>query len=364
MLILKPCMNIFPYTVFFPFYTKQTLPILQAPPLLWNHPLLLCFTIFFFNELMCYMYLTKDLSMHQFSSVQFRCSLVSNSSRPHGLQHARPPCPSPTPRVDSNSCPLNWWCHPTISCSVVPFSSCLQFFQASGYFLMSQFFTSGGQSIGVSASVSVLPMNNQDWSPLGWTGWTSLQSTGLSSLLQHHSSKASILRHSALFIVQLSHPYMTTGKTIALRRQTFVGKVMSLLFNMLSRLVITFLPRSKHLLISWLQSPPAVILEPPKIKWATVSTVSPFTAMKWWDQMPWSSFSERWALSQLFHSPLTFIKRLFSSSSISAIRVVSSAYLRLLIFLPAILIPACASYSPAFLMMYSAAKLNKQGDNI
>ena len=117
------------------------------------------------------------------------------------------------------------------------------------------------------------------WS-LGWTGWISLQSKGLSkSLPQHHSSKASILWHSAFFIVQLSHPYMTTGKTIALTRQTFVGKVMSLLFNMLSKLVITFLLGSKHLLISWLKSPSAVILEPPpqkKLKSATVSTVSPF----------------------------------------------------------------------------------------
>ena len=106
------------------------------------------------------------------------------------------------------------------------------------------------------------------------------------SLLQHHSSKASILRHSAFFTVQLSHPYMTTGKTIALTRRTFVGKLMSLLFNMLSRIVITFLLRSKHLLISWLQSPSAVILEPRKIKSATVSTVSPSICHEVWDQMP------------------------------------------------------------------------------
>ena len=118
-------------------------------------------------------------------------------------------------------------------------------------------------------------MNSQNWFPLGWTGWISLQSKRLKSLLQHHSSKASILQCSAFFTAQLSHPYMTTGKTIALTRQTFVGKVMSLLFNMLSRLVITFLPRSKSLLISWLQSPSAVILEPPKIKSDTISTVSP-----------------------------------------------------------------------------------------
>ena len=162
----------------------------------------------------------------------------------------------------SNSCPLSWWCHPTISSSVALFSPCLQSFPTSGSFLVGQFFSSGGQSIGVSASASVLPMNIQDWFPLGLTGCISSQSKGLLSLLQHHSSKASILWHSAFFTVQLSHPYMTTGKTIAFTRWTFVGKVMSLLFNMLSRLVITFLPRSKRLFISWLQSPSAVILEP------------------------------------------------------------------------------------------------------
>ena len=140
---------------------------------------------------------------------------------------------------------------------------------------MSQFFAAGGQSIGVSASASVLPMNTQDWSPLGWTGWISLQSKGLKSLLQHPSSKASILWHSAFFIVQLSYSYVTTGKNIALTRQTFVGKVMSLFFNMLSRLAIAFLPRSKCLLISWLQLPFTVILEPKKLKSDTVSTVSP-----------------------------------------------------------------------------------------
>ena len=105
--------------------------------------------------------------------VQFSCSVVSNSLRPHGLQHARPPSPSLTLRAYSNSCPLSRWCHPTISSSVVPFSSCLQSFPVSGSFPMSQFFASGGQSIGVSASASVLPMNIQDWFPLGWTGWIS-----------------------------------------------------------------------------------------------------------------------------------------------------------------------------------------------
>ena len=122
---------------------------------------------------------------------------------------------------------------------------------------------------------------------MDWLDLLAVQGT-LKSLLQHHGSKASILWHSAFFIVQLSHPYMTTGKTIALTRWTFVGKVMSLLLNMLYRLVITFLPRSTRLLISWLQSPSAVILEPRKIKSATVSTVSPSICMKWWGWMPWS----------------------------------------------------------------------------
>ena len=180
-----------------------------------------------------------------FGRVQFSLSVVSDSLRPHEPQHTRSSCPSPTPGVHPNPCPSSRWFHPTISSSVIPFS-CPQSFPASGSLPMSRLFTSGGQSTGASASTSVLPVNTQDWSPLGWTGWISLQSRGLSkSLLQHHSSKASILRHSTLFIVQLSYPYVTTGKTIALTRRTFVGKVMSLLFNMLSRLVITFLPRSK-----------------------------------------------------------------------------------------------------------------------
>ena len=158
---------------------------------------------------------------------------MSNSLRPHEPQQARPHCPSPTPRVHSNPCPLSWWCHPTILSSVVPFSSCPQSFPASGSFPMNQLFISGGQSIGVSASTSVLPMNTQDWSFFGLTGWISLQSKGLSRVFsQYHRSKASILWHlkKAFFIVLLSHPYMTTGKTTALTRWTFVGKVMSLLF--------------------------------------------------------------------------------------------------------------------------------------
>ena len=170
---------------------------------------------------------------------------------------------------------------------------------------------------------------------MDWLDLLSVQGT-LKSLLQHHSSKPSNLQHSAFFTVQLSHPYMTTGKTIALTRQTFVGKAMSLLFNMLSRLVITFLSRSKHLVISWLQSPSSVILEARKIKLATVSTVSPSVCHE--VMGPDAMTLVFWMLSfkpTLSLSSFTFIKRLFSSS-LSAIRVVSSAYLRLLIFLPAI----------------------------
>ena len=201
------------------------------------------------------------------SILQFSRSVMSDSLWPHELQHARPPCPSPAPRVYPNSCSLSWWCHPAISSSVIPFSSCLQSFPTSGIFQMSQLFASGGQNIGVSPSTS--PSNEHSGLisfRMDWLDLLAVQGT-LKSLLQHHSSKASILLHSAFFIVQLSHPYMTTGKTIALTRQTFVDKVRSLPFNMLSRLFITFLLRSKHLLILWLQSPSAAILEPPKIVW-------------------------------------------------------------------------------------------------
>ena len=144
-------------------------------------------------------------------------------------------------RSSLNSCPLSGWYHPAISSSVVPFSSHPQPFPASGSFPMSQFFISGGQTIGASALALVLPKSLQDWFPLGWTGWISLQPKGLSSLLQHHSSKGSALWHSGSFIGQLSHPCMTPGKTIALAIWAFVRKVMSLLFNTLSRLIITFL---------------------------------------------------------------------------------------------------------------------------
>ena len=206
------------------------------------------------------------------SSVQFSCSVVSNSLQPHEPQHT---CPSPTPRVYPNPCPLSRWCHPSISPSVVPFSSCPQSLPASGSFPMSQLFASGGQSIGVSASASVLPMNTQDWSPWGWTGWISLQFKGHSRVF----SNTTVQKHQ-FFCAQLSlyfnsHPYMNTGKIITLARWTFVVKVMSLLFNMLSRWVYIYI---------------------------------------------------------------------YTYTDISV-------YLRLLIFLPAILVPACASSSPDFLMM-------------
>ena len=173
---------------------------------------------------------------------------MSDSLWSHRLQHARLPGQSPTPRACSNSCTLSWWYHPTISSSVVPFSTCFQSFQATGSFPMSQFFASDGQSFGVLASVSVLPMNSQDWFPLGLTGLISLLSRGLSRVF----SNITVQKHQ-FFSAQLSwwsnsHIYTwLLKKMIALTRQTFVSKVMSLLFNMLSKLVIAFLPRSKHL---------------------------------------------------------------------------------------------------------------------
>ena len=192
-------------------------------------------------------------------------------------------CPLPTSGACSNSCPLSQWCHPTISTSVASTPD-FNLSQHQGLFQwVSQFFTSGGQSTGTSASASVFP--NQylglisvriDWFDL-------LEDQGtLDSLFQHHSS---FLQRSTFFMAQLSNPYMITGKTIALTIQAFFDKVMSLLYNMLSRLVIVFLPRSKHLLISWLQSSSAVILEPKKTK-SLVPLFPHLFAMKWWDRMP------------------------------------------------------------------------------
>ena len=201
---------------------------------------------------------------------------MSDSLQPQGQHHVRLPYPSPSPRVYSHSCPLSQWCHPTISSSVIPFSSCLLSFPSLGSFPVNQLFTSGGQRTGTSASASVLPINIQGWFPLGLTSLISLLSKGLSKVFSNtNRSQASILQHSAFFMVQFSRPYMTTGKTMASTMWLFAGKAISLLFNTLFRFVIAFLRRSKHLLISWLQSPYAVILEPKKIKSVSVSTVSP-----------------------------------------------------------------------------------------
>ena len=199
---------------------------------------------------------------------------------------------------------------------------------------------------------------------IDWFDILAVQGT-LKSLLQHHNLNAPILWHSAFFMVQLSHLCMTAGKTIALTIRTFVSKMMSQLFNTLSRFLIVFLPRSKCLLISWLQSPSAVILELKKIKPVNISTFSPTICheVMGLDAMIlvflMLSFKPAFSLSCF-----TFINRFFCFSLLSVIRVVSSAYLRLLLFLPAILIPSCESSSPACHMMYSAYKLNKQGDNI
>ena len=214
------------------------------------------------------------------TQILFSFSLVvSDSLQPHGLQHARLHCLSLSPRVCLNSCTLSRWCYPTILSSVAPFS-CLQ--STSGFFSMSQLITSGDQSIGASVLASVLPMNIQGWFPLGLTGLIALQSEGLSRVF----SNTTVQKHQ-FFSSQpslWSNSYICTWllkKNIALTIWTFVGKVMSLLFSTLSRYVVPFLLRSRCLLISWLQSPSTVILEPKKIKSATVSIFLHLFAMKW-----------------------------------------------------------------------------------
>ena len=204
-------------------------------------------------------------------SFQFSCSIMFDSLQPHGLQRPRPPCPSPTPRVHSTH--VHW-----VNDAVQPSHPLLSPTAPAPYLSQHQSLFQWVNSSHQVAKVLEFQLQHQSfqWTPR--TDLLAVQGT-LKSLLQHHSSKASILRHSAFFTVQLSHPYMTTGKTIALTRQTFVGKVTSLLLNMLSRLVITFLPRSKRLLISWLQSPSAVILGSKKIN--KVSHCFPF-------YFPWS----------------------------------------------------------------------------
>ena len=203
---------------------------------------------------------------------------MSDSLRAHGLQYTRPPSPSPTLEACSNSCPLSCdanhliLCHPLLLLSSI-FPSNRVFSNESFLHKMARGLEFQLQHQSFNEYSGLIPFR------IDWFDLLAVQGP-LKSLLQHHSSKASILRLSAFFIVQLSHPYLTTGKTIVLTRWTSVGKVTSLLFNMLYRLVIAFLPRSKHLLISWLHSPSAVILEPPKIKSDTVSIVSHLFAMK------------------------------------------------------------------------------------
>ena len=260
-------------------------------------------------------------SFRQKASVQFRHSVASDSLRPRGLQHTRLPCPSQFLKLDQTHfhrvSDAIQPPHPLLTLSPPTFNLS----QHQGLF---QWASSLNQVAKVlSFSFSISPSNEHPGLisfRMNWLDLLAVQGI-LKSLLQQHSSKASILWCSAFFIAQRSHPYMTTGKTIALTRQTSVDKVMSLLFNMLSKLVITFLPRSKHLLISWLQSPSAVILEPPQIKSSTVSTVSPSISYEvmWPDAMIFVF----WMLSfkTTFSLPsFTFIKRLFSFSSFSAIR--------------------------------------------
>ena len=246
-------------------------------------------------------------------SDQISCSVVSYSLRPHESQHARPSCPSPTPGVHWDSRPSSQWCH-FILCRplllLLPIPPSIRVFSNESTLRMRwPKYWSFSFSLIPSKDIPGLISFRMDS-----LDFLAVQGT-LKSLLQHHSSKALILQRSVFFTVQLSHPYMTTGKTIALTRRTFVGKVMSLLLNTLSRLVVSFLPRSKHLLISWLQSPSVVILEPQKIKSDTASTVSPSISH---DVMgPDAMIFISWMLSfkpTFSFSTFTFIKRLFSSS--------------------------------------------------
>ena len=225
--------------------------------------------------------------------LKFSHSVVPYSLWPHELWHTCLLCPSPTPGACSNSsCSLNWWCHPNISSSVVPFSSCLQSFPASVSFLMSKLFASGGWSIGVSASASVLLMRSQGWFPLGFTGLISLQSKELSRVF----SNTTVQKHQ-LFNVQpslwsSSHTVHDYWKNYSFDKTTFASKGTYLLFNPLSRFVIVFLSGSKHLLISWLQSPSTAILETRKIKSVTVSIFFPI-------YLPWSDGARCHVLSFL-----------------------------------------------------------------
>ena len=215
----------------------------------------------------------------------FSCLVMSDCLWPYGLQQARLTCPSLSPRVCSNSCLLSWWCYPNHLILCCPLLLLPLVFPRSGSFLMSQLFLWGSQNIGASASVSVLPMKYSALISFR-IEWFDLAVQGI--LQGSQNSEAPIFWCSAFFMVQLSHLYRTTGKSTTLTLWTFVAKVMSLLFNTLSRFVIAFLPRSKHLLISWLQSLFTVILDPKKTKSVTASTFPLLFAIKCWDKMPWS----------------------------------------------------------------------------
>ena len=268
----------------------------------------------------------------------FSHSVMSNSLRSHGLQHTRLPCTSPPPRVFSNSCPSCWWCHPVISASAVPFSSCLQSFQHQGLF---QWASSSYQV------AKLLELQHQSFNEysgfisfkIDWFYFLAVQWTLKSSQTPQIKS----IKYSEISF--LYGPTLTSihdaGKTIALIILTFDSKVISLLSDMLSKFVTAFLPRSKRPLISWLQSQSAVILGPKKIKSVIVSIVSPSICQE--VMGPDAMILVFWMLNlkpTFSLSSFTFIKRIFSSSLLSAIRVVSYAYLRLLIFLLVILIPA------------------------
>ena len=302
------------------------------------------------------------ITSFHFPDVQFSRSVMSDSFRPHGLQHARPPCPSASPGVCLSSCWLHRWCCPAISSSDALFS-CPQIFPSIRDF-------SSESTVHIrwpkycSFSFNISP--SSEYSGLisfrtVWFGLLAVQGT-LRSLLQHHGLKASILRHSAFFMVQLSHP---TGSwedhSLDCMDLCWASNVSD---SQPTVYVCHSFPAEKQSSPDFTAQPPsAVILSPRRGPLSPLPPLPLLFAKKWWGRCHDLSFFKIFHLKPALSLPyFTLIKRLFSSSSFSAIRVVSSAYLRLLMFLPPILIPACSSPSPAFLMTCSAFRLNKQGD--
>ena len=293
----------------------------------------------------------------------FGHSVLSDSLQCHGLQHARLPCPSPSPGVCSNSCPFSWvmpFHHLVLCCPLLLppsiFPGIRVLFSESALLIRWPKYWSFSFSISPSSECAGFISFRIDWLDL-----LAVQGT-LKSLLQHHSSKASILQCSAFLMVQFSHPYMTTRKTIALTRWTLVGKVVSLLFNMLSRLVKVFLPRSKRLLISWLQSPSAVSLQPKKIKSVTVFIVSPSICHE--VMGPDAMILIFWMLSFKPAFSLSSFKRLFRSSSLFCQKGGVTCVSEVIDISPSNLDSSFCYIQLAFCMMYSVYKLNKQSDNI